>query len=283
MYGRMIDINKTLREVCSAISSAETMLKEQIKLYHHDVNEEFITTLFHNYVKNKLYEASQEKHIETAFLDDLKTALGDHLIFESDLQGKLQQEAEGLIADIVLHNKQQEGRTGGDFGLVIVRPQIIKVDESSLEIKKGRTSGLLCQAKLKNRKEEWGRFTPNQKKILPKFLDFMSLVLYSYLDEKRSELNSFTWKSCKGKSFSEIKILLKEGDLEGLLGTTDIIMRLGQNEIGTEEQKLIDEVISPSTRQHFEIRIYWPNDADPKGTVALQLQEQQRQVREVYH
>jgi hypothetical protein len=55
----------------------------------------------------------------------------------------------------------------------------------------------LCQAKLKNKEGKWGKFSDNQKKVLPDRMDFAALVLYSYADENRTELNPIDWKVCK--------------------------------------------------------------------------------------
>jgi len=177
MYDQIININKTLKAVCDAIASAETTMKEHIKLYYPNANEEFITFAFYGHIKHKLREASKNKYIERAFLEDLKIALRHHPRQSSidwDLERQLNQGASGLVADIVLHNKQQEGITGGDFGLVVVHPQIV-ISSDFLEVKKGRSSGLLCQAKLKDKNDRW-RFTNNQKSILPNYMDFSSLV-----------------------------------------------------------------------------------------------------------
>jgi hypothetical protein len=286
MYGGIIPIDETLNVVCCAINNAESTLKEHVKLYYHNVNEEFITTAFYGHIKHRLCEASQNKLIEHAFLKDLKTALhslpyhGYNPISNWELDNRLHIRAEGLIADIVLHNKRQEGKTGGDFGLLIVHPQI-EIEEDGLKIEEGRTSGLLCQAKLKDKDGQWGSFTDNQQTILPKQLDFTSLVLYSYCDEQRIDLNPLAWKLCQGMSFPAIEALLKKSDLEEELGTIDVVRRLGREEIGTKDQTLIETIISPVTRQYFEIRIYRPNYNDPKETV-IKLRRQQTIQQQVY-
>jgi hypothetical protein len=188
MYEQIIDIWQTLQVVCDAVATAEITAKDYIKEYHHDADEEFITDLLHDHIKRELQKASDTKLIQDAFLNDLKSALPHRAAFDFNFDRKLRWKAQGLIADIILHNKREEGRTGGDFGIVIVRPRIHAMSDS-LVIKKGRESGLLCQAKLMNRNDKWRRLGKNQKKTLPNHLDFVSLVLYSYFDKKRSELN----------------------------------------------------------------------------------------------
>lgn len=182
----------------------------------------------------------------------------------------LQLQTDGvLVADIVLHNKRQEGKTGGDFGLVIVHPKIV-IKSNSIEARKGFSSGLLCQAKMKRRDGKWGDLK-NQSETLPAHLDYSSLVLYSYLDEERSELNPLAWKLCSGSSLPELERSLKKNTPGEVLDAVDVILRLGRSEIGTSDQATIDEVISPSVRQHFELRIYWSQGEDPKGPVEVKV------------
>ena len=264
MYTQTFHINETLKEVCSSISRAEATVKEHIKLFYHNASEDYITFLFYGHIKYRLCEASQNKSIERAFLKDLKSSLGYQTNIDWNLDRELHHEAEGLIADMVLHNKRQEGKTGGDFGLIILHPQI-KVDDEFLEIIKGVSSGLLCQAKLKDEYGKWNGLTKNQRTALCNRLGFTSLVLYSFLDEERSDLNSITWKLCRGLSLSKIDVFLKEGPNEKLKTTSQIVTSLGREEIGTTNQKLIETVISPLVRQHLEIKLYWPRDPKDKG------------------
>jgi hypothetical protein len=273
MDDRIINIEETLNAVCGAMSGAEDVLREQIKLYYQDANEEFITFAFYGHIKQKLREASRNKLIERAFLNDLKAALRrrrfSERIIDRDVERQLSGRAAGLVADIVLHNKRQEGKTGGDFGLIIVHPKIT-INSDSLIIEKGFSSGLLCQAKMKRSSGKWGDLS-NQRDVLPAHLDFASLVLYSYLDGERSELNPVTWKLCKGVTLPELEISLKKDAFGETLVTPDVIRRLGRGEIGTNHQADIDKIISPSVRQHLELRIYWSNDDDPEGPIKIRL------------
>ena len=280
MYVRTVHINETLKEVCNAINSAEATLKEHIKLYYHNANEEFITFLFYGHIKYRLREASHNKSIEKAFLKDLKNSLCHEAIIDWDLDRKLHQEAEGLIADMVLHNKRQEGKTGGDFGLIIVHPQI-KVDDEFIEIKKGVSSGLLCQAKLRDEDGRWSSLSKNQRVALSNYLDFTSLVLYSFLNRERNDLDSIAWKLCRGISLSKIDVLLKKGPNENLEATSEIITRLGRKEIGTEDQSLIESIISPSVRHHLEIKIYRPKDNGPKKSVKIRIGHKQAEQQKI--
>ena len=281
MYNRIININNTLKAVCNAVASAEATTKGHIKLYYPNANEEFITFAFYGHIKHELNEASRNKYIERAFLEDLKFALRHQWSANWEVERRLNQRASGLVADIVLHNKRQEAKTGGDFGLIIVHPQII-INSDFLEVKKGQSSGLLCQAKLKDKNNRWGSFTKKQKSILPNHMDFTSLVLYSYLDKERVELNPVAWKLCRGNSIPEIEEALKKNPIEETLNTSDIITGLGRREIGTSDQNLIEQIVSPSARQHLELRIYWPKDDDPKEPIKVGIRHQQNIERKAY-
>ncbi len=240
-------------------------MRKHIKTYYHNVNEEFITILLYGHINYALFKASKEKVIEKAFLQDLNKACHfSRILSSSQLRSELSRQSNGLVADIVLHNKRQEGETAGDFGLVISHPQIT-LSKESIDIKETNSSGLLCQAKLKDKKGKWGKFGDNQKRILTSRMDFTSIVLYSYDDESRTKLNPIDWKICAGQSFSEIEDLLRNDSLDNLGSTTEIITQLASKQIGTQDQKIIREIIAPSLRQILEIKIHWKNDHPDKG------------------
>lgn len=274
MNSEIMHIDKTLSEICRAIRKAECTMHKHVAKYYHDANEEFITGLLYGQIKYALRTSSQKRQIEKAFQEDLEKAVNAAGLSDNIFDNQLSQESAGLIADIVLHNKQTEGRTGGDFGLVIVHPQILFASMevgTSIEIKKGCSSGLLCQAKLKDRNDRWGGFTDKQEKILPGHLDFTALALYSYADEDRSTLNPISWMSCKGQPWDQIKNSLKKDSFQGSINTAMILEQLGRNEIGTQDQTLIKHVIAPLSRLSLEIKIHWVNDNDPDGTIQLRV------------
>lgn len=297
MSKSIMGIDETLSEVCSAINRAEGNMRRHVKKYYHNADEEFITGLFYGQVKYALRVASQKHRIEKAFLKDLRSAIQSQHLPERHFGNQLRKQSDGLIADIVLHNKREEGKTGGDFGLIIVHPKILLTSSGSgmsLTIKKGISSGLLCQAKLKDQNGRWPDFTDNQKDILPEHLRYTSLVLYSYSDANanRSMLNRISWSPCRGQRMPEIVSSLKNDSFQERLCTTEILKRLGRNEgnsegkIGTQDQDLIDKVVSPSTRQCLEIKIHWENDNDSKkdkilSVSRLQLQSQSHVIAKV--
>jgi hypothetical protein len=256
-------IKNTLEEVRKAVELAELSMREHIKKYYHNVPEEFITTLFYGHINYALQEASENRLIEKAFFRDLRKVVHySPNLNQRDLDSEFRKQSKGLVADVVLHNKQQEGKTGGDFGLVVIHPEILK-SPKSIEIKGGNSSGLLCQAKLRDKQGKWRNFTINQQKILPNYINFTSIVIYSYSNENRTELNPVGWKICKDFKFSEIEEGLKADTLTELISTSEVFMQLGLGKIGTQDQQLIKKVVSPSIRQNLEIRIHWKDTISP--------------------
>jgi hypothetical protein len=281
---RIIHIDQTLIEVCRAIDSAETTMRHQIKTYYQNVNEEFITTLFYGHINYSLREASNRDLIANAFLEDLKRSIRQvDSVAERAFYGELRRHSAGLIADVILHNKQQEGKTGGDFGLIIVHPQI-ELSKTFLEIRKGVSSGILAQAKLKDKDGKWPGLTDNQRNELPKHFAFAALVLYSYANSDRTELNSVIWQPCREQILPEIERLLKNDSFQQGVSTTDIVTFMGRKQIGTQNQQLIETVVSPAVRQYFEIRIHWKGDdvpGGPSGHVRLKWPQQVRRQEQL--
>lgn len=288
MTTRTFVIENTLIEVCKAIDTAESSMREHINTYYHDVNEEFITTLLYGHINYELRKASEKRSIEEGFIKDLTKAV-PHNLYERQFQSEFRKNANGLVADIVLHTKSEEGgtktkpATGGDFGLIILHPQIELSEtfsETSIEITENNSSGLLCQAKLQNKKGKWGAFSKSQEKVLPDRMDFTSLVLYSYADENRTELNPIDWKICKGQKFSDIEKSMKADVLRESIRTSEVLKQLGSGQIGTKDNKIIENVISPSVRQSLTIRIYWKNNHPTSGReIVLQRIRQEEKQR----
>ena len=188
---------------------------------------------------------------------------------ERETESKLSQQATGWWPTWC-YTTTRGGRTGGTSACIIVHPKIvIKSNPLSEERVFFR---FLCQAKI-TRSGKWGDLK-HQRKNLPAHLDYSSLVLYSYMDEERSELNPLAWKLCSGSSLPELELSLKRDSLGETLGTADVIRCLGRSEIGTSDQAKVDEFISPSVRQHLELRIYWSQGNDPKGPVEVKVRKE---------
>ena len=157
----VLRIPKTLDLLCKCWAQAEAALQSYIKVNSPDIDEEIITHFFYARLSESLRVSSEHKAIETAFLSDLRASSIGH-VRDDDLQ----RIARGLVADVLIHRRNTERLTGGDFGLMIVRPHI-EPGYRSLKISDYRR-GVLTQAKLKHADGRWGTFTPNQERVLPK-------------------------------------------------------------------------------------------------------------------
>jgi hypothetical protein len=254
--GQLLEITNTLDVLIETWALAEENLRNDIASCYPDANEEFITQMFHGKYGAILSYASQCQHIENAFLRDLQKAF-------PKLSQELHQIATGLIAEITLHKKGTEKITGGDIGILIIRPNVHDYGHY-LKISDYRR-GLLCQAKLKNQKGKWGRFTERQSEVLPKRLSYLSLLLYSYSDNTRRSLNPFQWQLCDGVKFSEIQEWLKTDKFTKLVTSDQIIANLAYGNVGTDNDDIISSIISPSRNPVLIIRVTWPDGRRPGG------------------
>lgn len=252
----LLEIPNTLNVLIDCWEVAEKNLRHDIDAYHPDSGEEFITQLFYGKYAAILSYASQCKHIENAFFEDLKAAFTlptNHLAGVST----------GLIGEITLHKRATERITGGDIGLLIIRPQVYN-DGYNLNVSDYRR-GLLCQAKLKNRKGKWGNFTERQRIVLPDQLKYLGLLLYSYEDEERHKLDKFRWQVCDSIDFLEVENSLRQDSFPNLVSSDHIIENIGYGTLGTDDDDIIDSLISPSKNPTLIIRITWPDGQGPPG------------------
>lgn len=244
---QIVEICRTLAVVTACWESAEKDLKQEINENAPASDEEFITKTFHARFAKFLREASQKQYIASAFLADL----GEGLPQVQDFY--LQQIARGIVAEATLHRRATEKMTGGDLGLVLIRPQV-SYGWHSITIEDDK-QGLLCQAKLRMKSGRWGTFTPRQKKVLPARLNYLVLLLFQYTDSKRRLLAPFSWQLCREMNFSQVETSLRQNSFPRLLSARQIIESLGRGSIGTGDAKIIDEIISPAQNPCITIRI----------------------------
>ena len=113
----ILEIPNTLEMVIDCWRIAEGSLQEDVSMAYPDAEEEFLTRMFHGKFAAVLKLASGCCFIEAAFLRDLKAAF-------PDIGPELKQATGGLVADMTLHKRNTERITGGDFGLLLIRPQV---------------------------------------------------------------------------------------------------------------------------------------------------------------
>ena len=118
MFGdNILEIPETINILAQCWLTAEENLRKDINTSYPDADEEFITRMFHGKYSAILRVVSDLALIENAFLNDLRNAF-------QNLDGELNQIANGLIAEVTLHKRGTERLTGGDIGILIIRPHI---------------------------------------------------------------------------------------------------------------------------------------------------------------
>lgn len=119
---------------------------------------------------------------------------------------------------------------------------------------------------MKDKDGKWGQFTRTQKSLLPGRMDYLGLWLYSYKDEARRELNDFQWYLCqKGETLEQVIGYLKKDQFPRLVASEETIAAVGFGAIGTDNDKILDEVISPAKNPALTIKISWANGHSGSG------------------
>lgn len=275
MTSKILNMSKTICIISECWNKAEENLRNDIRDNNSDIDEEGITLFFYRQLRKELNQKNAENTIATAFLDDLKEL--HFLGYRTDDLKKY----DGLIADITLHNRTTEGKTGGDFGFVIIRPKLqlySHTSKSSLLNLSDYQRGILCQAKLKKRNGKWNTpiFKGAQVSVLPRRLKYLSLLLYSYEDNERRLLQPFKWQRCDFPSLSldQIKEWFKKDSFPFLERSDSIIKQLGNGDIGTTVPDELKEIISPNNNRSLIIRIYWPDDKHPGSEVSIMRRQE---------
>ena len=241
---------------------AEQKLRESVKTKFPDRDEEILTDLFHAELAIEFQTVSATGAVANAFLRDLRNSLPN---ISDRILSKI---ADGLIATVTFHPKSVEEKTGGDFGIVIVRPDVRRAlyVGSELTINHDYRRGLLCQAKVFRRNSSWGGLSSSQRKVLPTRLSYLSLVLYRYSDQRsdRRELEPFQWQLAQNATVAEIDKWLHADDFPSLQDSGRILSALARDLIGTDDKEIIAEFITPPMRPSLEINIHW-RDGDGPG------------------
>ena len=263
-------------------TDAEKNVRQLLAKRHHDKNEDFITEVFHDELRQSFQNTSSTFAVEHAFISDLERAF-PHLQHSADLK----QITNGISVTTTLHPREIEKKTGGDLGIMFVRPNVTEQMPSQFAIDLDYRRGLLCQAKIKRRqtakrKARWGSFTPNQKKVLPNRLEYLALILYEYIDAERQHLAPFRWQLCSGTKLSDVEQWLNSDYFPRPLMSDIIITQLGRDKIGTDDKKIIDQYICPRLRDTLVIKIGWPPGQGPEALIRLPIKSRQREKQYVY-
>ena len=262
---KIMPISNLAKKITECWDNAEKESIKDIYEKYPDADENYITFLFGGNLRRQLNLASQDKIISNAFLSDLKKA------FPEVTSTSLHTVANGLVATVTFHPNRTEGKTGGDLGLVLIRPTL-SLDKYRIANLSHDTyeRGLLCQAKVFRRSNEWGEPTANQKKHLPNKLDYLALLLYRYQDNDcRKILEPFKWQITKGYKFEDVTNWLKKDKFPELKDSDYVIRALSTGKIGTDDKAIIMREISPDVRESLIIRVYWREGDDPGSSIPV--------------
>lgn len=268
MYNKTMTTTNLNNLIIKSWENAENNLRKSIKEKYYDIGEETITTLFYCELRVELALISENKEVERAYYFDLQECFPDICSYS------LLDISSGLIASVSFHSRRTEGKTGGDMGIVTIRPDVQKVygSTSQLEIKHDYKCGLLCQAKIYRKDLKWGSFTSNQQEILANRLGYFTLLLYKYIDNigERRNLAPFEWQITKGANLDEVKSWLNAGEFPSIQGTRDILNGMMTDNIGTNDKDIIKKYISPENQPTLVIRVHWRDDSRPDEQVWVQ-------------
>jgi hypothetical protein len=244
---------------------AEQALRNHIKSNLGDRDEESVTELFHEKLAIELNRASISGCVATAYQKDLEQT------FWQINSESLSDLAHGLIATVSFHDRKTEARTGGDLGIVVVRPDVHQ-GWGTLTLDQDYRRGLLCQAKMFRRNSRWGPISAKQKNLLSKSLSYLSLLLYKYLDQKgeRRALAPFQWQLAHDKTVEQMCEWLASDQFPELQSSEQILGKLLADEIGTDVKEFIErDIAPPELRPALVIKIGW-KDGGPPRTVQVQ-------------
>jgi hypothetical protein len=262
-------IPNTAALITNCWAQAEGDLRTIIKEKYPDRDEEMITSLFHAELERVLKELSGHGKVSEAFLADLRRH------FPRVDRKHLSPISKGLVASVSFHSREVEAKTGGDLGLVLIRPDVhtSRFNSDELQIKREYKRGLLVQAKIFQRRSQWQLLSPTQKKILEPRLSYLALLLYRFLDQEdeRRNLDEFKWQMADGATIKKINSWLRSDEFPKLQVSAEVLTALASDQIGTDDSQIVDsEIVPAKLRPSMKIIIQWrPGTPPPPTTVKV--------------
>ncbi|MFA5191441.1 MAG: hypothetical protein WC740_11980, partial [Verrucomicrobiia bacterium] len=218
--------------------------------------EHEITRLLCAEITHELDVMNKAYAFTLAFSEDLRQAFPSQ-----DFGNEIVRLSHGLIGRIKYHG-ELEPLTGGDMGIALRRPHVWRKNHRTLSHGL-HLQGLLCQAKRQKPSGGFGGLTSRQREVLPERLAYLSILLYTYSDAQRLHLQPLDWLLCEGIELADIEAFLAAGDVYGTMRSTNILIALGNGDIGTDDQHIIDTVICPAVKPYICIEVTWPDDGGP--------------------
>ena len=260
-----ITLKKVGEVIAHCWNQAEGELTKEIAEAHPKPSEEEITFLLEGQLRRAIQNASAARDVERALLADIKAQVPN--IAAADLG-----HFKGLVASVNKHDKKHEGDiSAADLGIVILRPRLSMMSSYSGRIQCDRdlARGLLAQAKRSERSRTgrfvWDSFTEPQRLLYPKRRPYYSLLLYRLSGDKLDVLAPIRWQLCHEYTFLKASKWLRNDSFPQQEASSQILSMLFHGSIGTENTKIINEVIAPkpNSARVIEIRISWPDGEGP--------------------
>lgn len=271
---------RLVETIAGCWSKAEATLQERFSKVAIDADEEYLTRRFYEELSLELMRASDFGEISRAFADDLADEYSSAGVpLEPDAASHYTRE---LVASVVLHHKGTEKKTGGDLGVVLVRPVVPDPSGHGLSGDDFHRSGALIQAKLRDTGGKWSELTTNQKKVLKARRHFSSLLLYSFADPERQKLNSFAWQPLN--SATNMKMVagwLANSCFPSLSESTQFLHKLAGGGIGTQDPKEIETNICPKANTVLHVQVDWPDGQRPEATILTRSRIEVHEPEEV--
>lgn len=138
----LLKIPETIALIQRSWQTAESQVRKAVREKFWEADEEFITRMLVGELRAEFKSLNANKKLERAFSNDLAR-------FDRNFKAL----ADGLVAEVTYHKKNIEAETGGDFGLLLVRP-----DFASRFYKRPtmRQQGYLFRPRSKEIVESWG-------------------------------------------------------------------------------------------------------------------------------
>lgn len=275
----LFPIPQTIALLKTCWETAEARVCREVGTKYRESDEEAITVLLCGELRQEFDEKNSYREFENAFASDLRV----HFPFVD-----LNWVSHGLIGRVVHHPRHIEKKTGGDFGLVIGRPQVEHRWGTDVCM---HTQGLLVQAKKQSKTGRVGKLTKVQRTVLPAKLEYTAFVLYMY-SGSGTELAPFAWVCADGRQLQAVEADLarlngahpktissfREIMIGSVASSTDMIEAVSQGALGTSDKRVIDAEICPALTSSVTIEVTWRDGkpSEPPQTIRQQVYVQQR-------
>jgi hypothetical protein len=272
---RVLPLPWTVGVVANCFVQAQKRVQGVVTQIRPDADEEAITNDLERELAEQLHFASAGRHIETAFMKDLIRA------YPQVDMSRFAKAASGLIAMVSWHNRAVEKITGGDFGLVLVRPLVVH-NYPLIKITSGYGRGVTVQAKKMGPGPKRGTLTQRQEEGFADFKKQGAVVVYRFEDEHT--LHDFEWHDCRRRQLRTVRRWLRDNAFPKGLETAEFVNRLGNGSLGTADATTIERSVSPHGQRTLVIRIDWPDGRPPESSVSvLSRGGEQRKLIHVRH